>query len=526
MADVGITGFPSSYSTPGVKGEIVFNQGPSNAGNDVREIVLVMPKTAAGTWAVNTLYGPVRAESDVRSGGGAGSMAHRAYRFIARNNKQAKIYVVPYAETSTSTDVAADGTVTWSDDPTGEGTATLTVCGEVFSVGFDDDDTVTTIAEAFVAQINAADHLPVTADNSSGVLTLTAKIDGISQGDGTTGVIRYRTTITSGIGTTVAVSGAALGLGTGTAGVDGTTTEIANLTAALAVILSDRKYYIGYSAWAAGAHTAVAAHLAAKALPKSGRRSVSICATTGTIAAAATLATGVNYERMQIVNQPNSEMDVAALVGNMLAVRQKYEDEDPAFNFNGYNGREQIDGLPLGRDWEIPKAYASSDYPSDDDINDAILDGVTLIGSDNGGSYIAHSATTRSKNGSNNDSRSRSTHTVSGADDVMDTMLARITQRTRAKKLKDDQRLANGKIDPNQALAKRTITPGTLAADVIDVAEEKEAAGIIDDAQKLADTLISQIDPDNRGRVEIGFDFDVIAIHNQTTVRAAETTPG
>src|SRR5690606_15515427 len=94
------------------------------------------------------------------------------------------------------------------------------------------------------AAINARSHLPLTASNSAGTVTLTAKIAGTSQGDGTTGVIRFRAEITSGISTTISVSGDALGLDDGTAGVEGDTTESSNFADALATIESNRFYYI------------------------------------------------------------------------------------------------------------------------------------------------------------------------------------------------------------------------------------------------------------------------------------------
>lgn len=526
MADIPITGIPSTFRTPGVYGEILFNQGPSNAGIGARQVVMCMPMSAAGTWTANELY-RVRNEAVAREGAGVGSPLYRALRRFLRNNKDGEVYALPYAQTSGTSDVAATGTVTWTTDPTARGKAYLVVCGERLVYEFTEDDTVTTIAAAMVAQVNARDFLPCTANNSSGVLTLTARVDGISQGDGTVGVIRYRASIDPGKGTTVATSGAALGLGTGTDGAEGTTTEVANLTAALAALGDNRKYYIGFSAWSAAGIAAVSAHVAAKSLPKPGSRCIGVTAYTGTQSACQTLALGENYERIRIFNQPNSEFDVADLVGNALAVLQKWESRDATFNFNGYDGKSAIEGANPERDWEVPAVYSVGDWPDDDDASDAINNGVTLIRSRDGGSYISKTVSTRSKDQGGNvqDNRSLSSHVVSGADYYMDTLLARLS-RFANKKLKDDQRLENGQVDANQQLAPKVVTPSTIAPTIRDHANDMEALGIIDSAATVANTLIAQIDPDNGGRVELGLDFRTIALLDQMTVRAAEVTPG
>ena len=217
MAEIPLTGIADNFIVPGQYAEILFAQGPASVALGAREVCLVMPMTAAGTWTAGELYGPLKSTGEASDGAGIGSPAHRAAKIFITANPGAKLFILPYAETVGGRPAKAPATVTWVTDPTDSGAPTITLCGEAIKTVFSSSDTITTIAEAQVLAINAREHLPVTAANVAGVLTVTAKINGISQGDGTTGVLRIRASIDSGIGPSVTASGAALGLGTGAA---------------------------------------------------------------------------------------------------------------------------------------------------------------------------------------------------------------------------------------------------------------------------------------------------------------------
>jgi phage tail sheath gpL-like len=279
--------------------------------------------------------------------------------------------------------------------------------------------------------------------------------------------------------------------------------------------------------WTAAALTAAAAHIRDKSDPRPGSRSKCVAAFTGATSSAITLAVARNYHRLDLVNQPNSLHDVADLVGNKCAVLQRAFTKDPTENLNGYTGRDPEEGANPPMDWEIKGVKSVADWPDDDDANDAILGGVTLIRSNDGGSYISKYVTTQSKNagGTVNDSRSRSGHIVSGADYAMDELLADLRGFSR-KKLKADQRLDDGSVDANQKLAPKVVTPSTLAPTFLAWGQRMEDEGIFRSGEEVARSLLAQIDPENGSRVETGFDFSVIAHLDQITVRAAENTPG
>lgn len=515
MALIPISGIPSSYRTPGSYAEILFAQGPGTASSGVRSVVFVMPMSAAGTWTPNTLY-EVKNEGVARDGAGVGSPLHRGLGAFMKRNKKAKIWALPYSASSGGSPVAATGTVTYTTTATAIGSSVVTICGDDCSVQVHTGDTPTVIAAAMAAVINAKDFLPVTAVASVGVITLTARIAGASQGTATIGVIRFRAVVVGSIGTTVTTSGAFVG--TGVAGADGTTTEAANLATALATLRGSRNYYIVVSVNDATSLGNLKTHLAQKASPNPGLRCVGISAWTGTSAAGVTLSQTLNYERQQIVWQLNSEHDHAVLAAAMAAARQDREEVDAAWNFDGYRDVA----------WQIKSAFAVSDWPTSDDFNDAINGGLTPVGSDASGSYIVMTITTRSKNaaGTVADFRVAETHRVSVCDLFTDTALIRYALNFGNKKLANDQLLSNGKVNTNQKLAPNVVTPYTFAPFFRKLLDEFGTSGELQDIDASKASLQVLRDPSNTGRLETACDLRVIDLLHQSTFRLAEVSPG
>ena len=513
MAEIPLTGIADNFIVPGQYAEILFAQGPASVALGARVVCLVMPMTAAGTWTAGELYGPLKSTGEASDGAGIGSPAHRAAKIFITANPGAKLFILPYAETVGGSPAKATATVTWVTDPTDSGATTITLCGEAIKTVFSSSDTITTIAEAQVLAINAREHLPVTAANVAGVLTVTAKINGISQGDGTTGVLRIRASIDSGIGTSVTASGAALGLGTGAPGAEGTTTEAAQFALALANLTAIRKYYIGSSLWDATSLQSLALHVSTKSLPISGLRSVAVAAYTGALAAAQTLATARNYERLQIVWQPNSEHDPAELVGNMLAIRQQKEQLYAAFNFDSYRGVN----------WLIAPVASAADHMDPDDLNDALNDGLTPLQSDGTGSYVVSSMTTRSKNqaGTVADSRASESHRISVADQWTDQLLADISLTFGAQSLKDDERDADGNINFNQKQQKDVIRPSRVRGFLAKALDDGDDDRLL---QEVAKSKAAIAVVKTGGRIESGVDLHIIDLAHQFTFRIAEVS--
>lgn len=525
MALQPILGYPSSYKAPVTALQIDFGQGPSTASGPGRTVIYYAPKTSAGTGTVNTVY-KINREQDASDIGGVGSPGHRMCRMHLLCDKGATLYLCPYAASSGGSPATATGTITVDFDsgsnPTASGLLSTVVCGEEFTTSFNTSSTATTIAAALVAQINARTWLPLTANNALGVITLTAKIAGASSGDGTTGVYRFRSEVEPGKNVTVATSGAALGLGSGTPGADGSTTETANLTAALAATASARYYYKGFSVWASAAVAPIKTHVAGISEPNPGLRCRAFTGYTGTQASLTTIANGCNFERRHFVWQENSDHDPAELVANVIAIHRKRESIRGGFVHDNY--REP--------DWLIRKAYAESDWPSElaGEINDAVTDGIMVIGSDQTGSFLVESVNSRSKNsaGTIDDFRATETHRVSFMDDFADTWLARHQNTYSGFKLKPDKLLADGQPDPNQDVGARTVTPSRYRPFFAQLVAEFAGsdAEVLLDAAEWVESLRVNVDPLNNGRLEVGAAGRTCNILHQTTLRLAETSAG
>lgn len=507
-----ITGVGADFLTPGAYAEILYAQGPASVAAGTRDVVIAMPMLSTGLWTAAQLY-PINNEKTASDGAGVGSPLHRAARKFLQANPEAKLFGLPVAETTGGSPVAATATVTVATAATGQGTAVVTVCGEDCSYSFTSGDTVTTIAAGLKASINAKTWLPVTADNVAGVLTLTAKLKGISQGTSTLGVIRLRASITSGIGTTVATSGAFLG--SAVAGAEGSTTEAANFATALATINAVRKYYIVSSANDATSLTNLVTHITNKSTPRQGLRSVGVAAYPGTLANGITLATARNYERLRVAWQLNPDADCAEIAANYAAILQKRESADFAYNFNGYRQS----------DWLIPPTYFASDRPDADDMSDAIAGGLTPIGSDDAGSYIVKSCSTRSKNsaGTVNDQRATESKQVSVTDAFVDEELQNWALNHATKKLMDDEFLADGTVNPNQRLIRNVLRPSQLIGDIKKRMDDYEKNAQLQDTVTTKQSIRAV---KSGGRLEVGFDLHVIDWANQLTERVSEVSTG
>lgn len=516
MALLPITGIPSSYRYPGQFAQINFGQGPSTAAAGRRGVCFVMPMLAAGgTWSANGFY-QVRKEQDAASGAGEGSPAHRAVRAFLAANKTAKLYVVPYLPTLGGSPATATVDVTFATNATATGVAELRVCGELCSAAYHSGDTPTIVAALMRDSINGKPWLPVSAAASSGVLTISAKIAGASQGTATYGQFQVRAAVTPGTGITVTPASAEVG--STVAGADGTTTEAANLLTALNTLAAVRQYYLGVSMHDATGLGHLKSHLATKSEPNPGLRSVGVGAYPHTLAAGQTLATALNYERIRIGWQNDGDDDVATIVGNLAAVFQIEEERDSAASFDLYR-------VP-GR-WNVKPAYDRADWPDMDDCNDAINDGLIPIASDSAGSFIVMSVTTRSKNagGTQDDFRAAESHRVSVCDEYVDQLLIRDANTFANMKLQSDVLLSDGTPDPNQRVPRRTTTPENYKRWLFNEIDTF-APGKFQDLAAMKESVRVVRDPSNAGRLEVAHQIRTVDIRHQVTFDLAEVSPG
>ena len=168
---------PSGIRVPLFYAEV--NSGQSYfSGNS--KLLLIGQKLAAGTAATDT---PVQVSSDnIATLFGNGSMLVDMIRVARRNNPLGEIWALPLADTG----AAQTFTVTLSGTLT-PGLLVLYIAGQRVAVSVTSADTLTTAAAALVSAINAgyrwfdgSSYLhPVSAANAAGVMTLTARHQGI-----------------------------------------------------------------------------------------------------------------------------------------------------------------------------------------------------------------------------------------------------------------------------------------------------------------------------------------------------------
>src|SRR5215831_18340188 len=150
---------------------------PSKAGLPINleATLLVGTKTASGT-APADIPVPVGNQAYADQAFGRGSELANMFRAFFANNFSQYVLGLPVAEPAAGT--AASGTITVNNAPTQAGTFQLYVAGVNVPVGVAGNETVTTMAAAIVAAITANPDLPVTATNTAGVVTVTAKWKG------------------------------------------------------------------------------------------------------------------------------------------------------------------------------------------------------------------------------------------------------------------------------------------------------------------------------------------------------------
>lgn len=518
LPEIPITGLVSDFRVPGTYAEILFNQGPATASSPAREVCFVMPKTASGTYTAATLY-QVKSESDVSDGAGPGSPLHRAVRMFLKANKSAKIWALPVAATSGGSPAVATNILTIATNSTATATLTVTIDGDDSQCTLPSGSTPTQFGDAIVLSINAKTWLPCTASNASGTVTLTAKIAGASQGTATLGVHRCRTSVTAGAGVTASFAGAFLGASV--AGADGSTTEATNTVTALNAITTRRFYYMVSSAVDATTLASFKSHVVTKSEPKRGLRSVVIASYPGTIANCTTIATGLNYERVQIAWMRNPDNSPEEIAANVAAARHKFETTDSAANWVSDGDMSSV--------WNIKPAYTTSDWIDIDDQNDAISDGILPIASIAGRSYPVMSVDTRSKNatGTVDDFRSCETHRISVADDFTDQLVINTALNFgNGKKLRDDERLVDGSVNTNQKRVRNVITPSMVKATANDQLIEFYNDGKLQNLDASKASLRVLKSPAAGARVEGGLDLNAIDHAHVFSWRVAEVSSG
>lgn len=521
-----VTGLPGSIMYPFVAVQLGYGAGPAAGSTSQLPAVIFVPMSSSGTWSANKAYRP-ESEQAVIDGSGAGWPGHRDYRAFKKINPGGDLTIVPYADTTDGSPAKADLDFTWvvASSITGSGIAWAQVAGEErVEVPVNTSSTATTIGAAMTAALNGRSYLPVTCTDTTGVNKLICKWNGTSGGDGTTAAIRVSVGCTPGIGLAVSTENGVtgegesdgLGLGTAAPGVDGTTTETTHLTNALAAQTARFWYYRGISAWSATAVAAFNTHLAALALPATGNPCQGHVGVGSTLAAAQTLSTTQNYERIANICAPKGWQDPATTVGAIMGLRQLLEETNEKQSYDNHRLPPWFLGAPDSDDW-----------PDNDDKQDAITDGVWLIGSDDLGAYIVMAANTRSKDASGTYDAfgALEPHRVNIGDGLGRDLVRRTNITFGNFTLLDDDTDGDGNKVRRDRLPQGCMTPLHFKPWVQSVVDERYENGRLQErAAQVAATKVVKA-PDNNGRIEVMLPVRTCDIWHQTTFNIPEVTP-
>ncbi len=511
---IAVPGVPASRKTPGVAFNVILGGAGTSAGIAPVRIMLLgnmiataitgsspTLSVAAGTASVENVY-PVASDTDALALFGAGSELHRMSAAVLSQYPSATLFACPVAE---SGGTAASGVLTFATTATAAGTVRFNLCGEVIDVAVASGDTVTTIAAAAAAAINNANALPYTAQNSSGVLTFTAKhkgprgnvdvVDAYFLASGAVTATRITTSSTaSGFGTTGTWSS------TGTIGNEitlssGSTAD--NFANALAAIEPSRYDRIVVACIDSTNLGRVSTALTTQAGPTIQKLQQGIAASVDTYANSISLAAGLNAARMSMAWHFASALpppDVAAQyaaarVGGDAGVASAAipgEGDDPAANLNG---------LELAT---ITAQRTVADQPTATEIENALNNGLTPLAPSvdrPGFVTVVKAITTRASANGVPNYAVLGTQSVTVPDYVADFLRSDLRTTYRGFKLAPDS--ADG-LPPT---APRVVTPSIARGHIARRLAAMEAQGILINVAANLPLLVVEIDTNNPARL-------------------------
>lgn len=409
MPTVNVAGLPASRKTPGIYLNVILGGAATSAGDAPRKIVILANKITssltgaspsftvpAGTLAAATPTA-VGSPDDVATYAGLGSEAHRMARRVFAQYPEADVTLCLVAE---SGGAKASAVYTFATTATAAYTVRFRLNGRQIDVAVSVGDTATVIATNCAAAVLALPQLPVTAQFSAGVLTLTAKHPGPRGNDLVTSAAFVdssgrETNITT---SSTASPGATTCTLSGVTTVEGTYflsggTTADDATNALAALASKTYHRYVPAHRDATNLDLIDAQLDAMAGVTSQMRQQAVACTPAASGAATTLAVGRNAKRLQLVwhyNSPLAPEEVAAqvcaarLIGDGQAGGAlDGEATDPAAN---------LDGLLL-RD-VVPQPNVA-EQPTPIEVESALNNGLTvLVPSAGGRCAVARSITT------------------------------------------------------------------------------------------------------------------------------------
>lgn len=168
---VSFSHLPASTRVPLFYAEVDASQAGTPVA-DVYPALIVAQRLSTGTVAAGVLtrvFGADQAATYF----GRGSIAHRMVHAYRANDPTGELWVIALDDDGSG--VAATGEIEITGAATADGILSIYIAGQLVSVSVADEDTATEVGDAIAAAINAATDLPVTASNTDGTVTITAR---------------------------------------------------------------------------------------------------------------------------------------------------------------------------------------------------------------------------------------------------------------------------------------------------------------------------------------------------------------
>jgi phage tail sheath gpL-like len=181
LASILLIGIGANFPNPGTFVQVNFAAGPTGGEPAPETLLILGNKTSSGSATPDTVvYGPdtstaMQTEADVISLFGPGSQVHRAWKRANKINKQLPIYAVAVTE---SAGAQAFGQVLVTGTATSGGNVRYYYADDFVDVSVAVGDTASTIGDNLVTAINNHTEWGVTAVNTSGAVSVTAKNHG------------------------------------------------------------------------------------------------------------------------------------------------------------------------------------------------------------------------------------------------------------------------------------------------------------------------------------------------------------